>query len=227
MSLADRILGSFDRLASSAPAREGLPDARYLACWSYSVTSANETTFSGRALSKRNPQPDLPNIPNMPGPPGTLLQPAAGSIVSVVFVDADPAQPRVVSWDQNAAVVVKLRAATIPSAPATTLEVGASQVQVYAEPHTVPAQAVALAPAVTSFANAVVTFGTAMAVGWTAVATFGTAAGVAVPALAAAGGTLATAATTAAAASTALASAVGALVGTFPTGITATKLKTQ
>jgi hypothetical protein len=113
VSLADRILGSIDKLASTAAAREGLPDARYLACWSYSVTSATETTFSGRALSPRCPQPDLPTIPNMPGIPGTLLKPKVGSIVGVMFLDGDPAQPRVVSWDQNTAVLVTVDATTL------------------------------------------------------------------------------------------------------------------
>lgn len=128
MSLADRILGSFDRLASSAPAREGMPDARYLALWSYSVTSATETTFEGRALSPRNPQPDLKAIPNMPGVPGTLLKPKVGSIVGVMFLDGDPAQPRVVSWDRNTAELVTVDATTLlklgPSAAAVEVAGG-------------------------------------------------------------------------------------------------------
>jgi hypothetical protein len=108
MSLDDRILASLDKLAASAPARESLPDARYLACWSYTVTTANERTFSGRALSPRCPQPDLPAVPNMPGIPGTLLQPTVGSIVGVMFLDGDPAQPRAVTWDQTTPVSVGL-----------------------------------------------------------------------------------------------------------------------
>lgn len=128
MSLADRILGSFDKLASTAAPREGLPDSRYLACWSYSVTSASETTFSGRALSSRCPQPDLPSIPNMPGIPGTLLKPKVGSIVGVMFLDADPAQPRVVAWDQNTAELVTVDATTLlklgPSAAAVEIAGG-------------------------------------------------------------------------------------------------------
>lgn len=108
MSLEDRIQENFDRLATSAASREGLPDARYLGLWSYSVSSANDSTFSGRALSSRCPMPDLPSIPNMPGLPGTLLRPAVGSIVGVMFLDADPTQPRCVSWDQTVPVGVGL-----------------------------------------------------------------------------------------------------------------------
>lgn len=104
----DRLLSSFDRLAASSPAREGKPDATSLGLWSYAVVTANETTFSGRALSSRNPHPDLPKIPNMPGLPGTLLQPEVGSTVGVMFLDGDPAQPRCVAWDQVVPVSVGL-----------------------------------------------------------------------------------------------------------------------
>lgn len=101
MSLIDRILADFEKLV-----RSFVSDLSYAKVWSYSVEEATETTFSGRALSRLCPQPDLPRIPNMPGIAGTLIVPAKGSIVAVAFLDGDPSQPRVVSWDQTVPVSV-------------------------------------------------------------------------------------------------------------------------
>ncbi len=103
MSVADRILGNLEKLVRSFVA-----DLGYAKVWSYTVTEATDTTFTGRALSPNCPQPDLPKIPNMPGVPGTLLQPAVGSVVAVAFLDGDPAKPRVVSWDATVPVSVGL-----------------------------------------------------------------------------------------------------------------------
>jgi hypothetical protein len=103
MSVADRILVNLEKLV-----RSFMADASYSKAWSYTVTEATETTFSGRALSSRSPQPDLPKIPNMPGLPGTLLKPDVGSVVLVVFADGDPAQPRAVHWGQTVPVSIGL-----------------------------------------------------------------------------------------------------------------------
>lgn len=125
MSLADRILGPLDLIAATAAARLGLPDPRYSVPWSYAVIEADERTFSGRAVNTRCPHPDLVNVPNMPGIPGTLIKPAVGSIVGVLFLDGDPSQPRVVSWDTNTAELVTVDATTLlklgPSAAAVQI----------------------------------------------------------------------------------------------------------
>lgn len=237
MSLTDRILGSFDKLAASAQTRERLPDPRYLAVWSYSVTSADVSTFSGRALSSRCPQPDLPKVPNMPGLPGALLRPAVGSIVGVAFLDGDPAQPRCVWWDQTVPVSLSLPASqTVATDAGTSVTIGESLTRVLVTAALVAIgdgtpspQAVALAPAVTTFANASVTLANVGTTSFTLIATAFTtlAAQPAIVGAAAACTAAAGAATALATASSTFASSVGALVGPFPTGFTATKLSTQ
>jgi hypothetical protein len=110
------VLGSFRDLVremlSPDASDEAPPWAPWVA-WEYQVAEATETTFSGRATSSRCPWPDLVGIPLMPGVPGTLLKPAVGSLVGVVFLNGDPTRPRVMSWDQNTAELVTINATTL------------------------------------------------------------------------------------------------------------------
>ena len=108
MSLSDRILESFERLTKAFQAK-----ANYAIPWEYAVSEATSTTFTGKATSTDCPHPDLVGIPLMPGVAGTLIKPAVGSLVGVVFLNGDPTRPRVVCWDQNVAEFVGLAGATL------------------------------------------------------------------------------------------------------------------
>lgn len=224
MSVADRILASFERLVKAFTPRI---NAAYV--WRYSVDSVSDTTFSGRRLSPICPFDDMPNIPLMPGVAGTLVKPFVGSVVGVAFLDGDPAQPFVVSWDQTPGQHVALRVAGTPT---LTVDIAATGVSVYDAANLPPAQAVALAPAVTTFASAAGTAAigevagfTAIAAGFTALAAFGPIA--ADTPTASACTAAATGATSAATADTTFASTAAGLIGTFPTGFTSTKTTTQ
>ena len=103
MSLSDRILESFGRLTKASQAK-----ANYAIPWEYAVSEATSTTFTGKATSTDCPHPDLVGIPLMSGIAGTLIKPAVGSLVGVMFLNGDPTRPRCVSWDQTVAESVGL-----------------------------------------------------------------------------------------------------------------------
>lgn len=227
------VLGSLRDLVRellSPDASDGAPPWAPWVPWEYQVAEATETTFTGRATSSHCPWPDLVGIPLMPGIGGTLIKPAVSSLVLVAFVNGDPSRPRVVSWDQAFAARVAIQSASSPypqSPTALTVDIAPSGAQIYDAANIPPAQSVALAPAVTSFANAAITVINASSVAMVAVGTFATAVGVATPAVAVAAATLNTAIGVYTSAASSFASTVGGLVGNFPTGFTATKLKTQ
>lgn len=229
MSL-DRALAAFRVLVRemlSPDASDAAPVWAYWVCWEYSVSEATDTTFTGRATSSRCPHPDLVGVPLMPGIGGALIKPAVGSRVCVVFVNGDPGRPTMVQWDQAFAQHVALQAAASAQVPtALTVDVAPAGVKVFDAANSPPAQAVALAPAVSSFAGAQLAFEAAVTAFTTAMAAF-----VANPAVTALATTEAAAVATAAGAlvtaTASYTSAVGALIGTFPTGFTATKLSTQ
>lgn len=228
--MSDRAVAAFKALVReflSPDASDGAPVWAFWVPWEYSVSEATDTTFSGRATSERCPHPDLVEVPLMPGIAGVKVKPAVGSRVCVTFINGDPSRPAIVHWDQATPETVTQDTSQTHTFSPSTTRMRITSVGVEVGNGLPAAQAVALAPAVTSFASAAVTLSAAMATAWGAVATYATAAGVAVPALAPAGGVLATAAGVAAAAWGSFGSAVGALVGTFPTGFTATKLSTQ
>lgn len=229
--MADRILGPFKALVReflSPDTSDVTPAWSYFVPWEFSVTSATDTTFTGRATSSRCPVPDLVSVPIMPGLAGALITPAVGSAVAVVFVNGDPTRPRMVSWDQAFAQHVALQtAASAQALTALTVDVGPAGVQVYDAANIPPAAYVAMAQPVQTFANASITLSTASGAAFTALAAFATDVGTQVPATSATATAAATACTAAAAACGAFSAAVGALVGFFPTGFSATKLKTQ
>ncbi len=103
MSFADRILASFEALTKAFTSK-----LTTSIVWEYSVAEVTETTFSGRKTSKDNPHDDFVKIPLMPGIAGTLIKPAVGSLVGVLFLNGDPAKPRVVCWDQTVPVSIGL-----------------------------------------------------------------------------------------------------------------------
>lgn len=114
--MIDRILGSLRALVESFTERQPMSFV-----WRYSVVSATETSFSGRALSPLCPFADMPNIPLMPGIAGAGIKPAVGSIVGVAFLDGDPSKPFVVCWDQTVPVSATVDASsTIRVGPSTS-----------------------------------------------------------------------------------------------------------
>ena len=201
MSLADRILGSFERITKSVMSR-----VSYSFVWEYQVSDVTETSFTGRKVSSDCPFDDMVMIPLMPGIAGTGIKPAVNSIVGVIFLNGDPSKPRVVCWDQTAPVSVTQDTTTTQTFSPSTTRVQITSA--FVEVGTGATQFVALSPAVQSFATASITVMAAVGIFATAV---GTGTGV---------GSIVAAATTLNTAITAFSSAVGALV--FP----ATKLKT-
>lgn len=103
MNVLDRILGNLEKLVKSFTAK-----LDHAIVWEYSVSEVTETTFSGRKTSSDNPFADMVKIPLMPGIAGTLIVPQVGSLVGVIFLNGDPAKPRVVAWDQNVPTSVGL-----------------------------------------------------------------------------------------------------------------------
>lgn len=109
--MSDRLLGALDRLAATAPERVGVANSSLalFGLWEFSVSSATETSFSGRPTAEDLcPVPDLPDVPLMPGVAGTKIKPAVGSRVLVAFVNGDRSRPHVVAWDQTTAETIGL-----------------------------------------------------------------------------------------------------------------------
>lgn len=233
MSLPDRILGALRALireeVAGASSSAGVPAGAVFAPWEYSVAEATDSTVTARRADSSCPWPDVVQIPIYPGIAGARYRPAVGSIVGVQFANGDPSKPRIVWADQTVPVTSAIDGSSSVTVGASLTPVVSSSSGVVVSPGTVPAppQAVAMAPAVTTFAQAAATMAAPVGAAFTALAAFAADVGTNVPATAATATAAASACTTAATACTTFAAAVTAVVGTFPTGITSTKLTTQ
>lgn len=86
-----------------------LPELVFMVAHSYRVRSATVAAGPPRQVKVtadyEGPRPGLlPNVVNIvvwPGPSGSYAKPAAGSLVRVGFVDADPTKPAIVGLDPN------------------------------------------------------------------------------------------------------------------------------
>lgn len=76
-----------------------LPDLRYRGLYEYRIVSQDGERLNLQAVRVSVGLPDLGRVPVRPGVPGCRADHVLGSLVLVAFVNADPARPVVVAFD--------------------------------------------------------------------------------------------------------------------------------
>lgn len=76
-----------------------LPQLPYLGCYEYRVVTQNSNRLNLQPVKVSTGMPDLANVMMRPGVAGANMQPALGSRVLVGFVNADPAFPVVLAFE--------------------------------------------------------------------------------------------------------------------------------
>lgn len=110
LSIADGVLRVYcwcaavsaeDRLRASLAAivRETFPNLIYLGTYEYRVVTQSDNQLNLQPVSAAVGLPDLERVPMRPGIPGANAEVKLGSLVLVTFVNADPARPVVVGFE--------------------------------------------------------------------------------------------------------------------------------
>lgn len=76
-----------------------VPDLRYRGAYEYRVVTQDGERLNLQPVRAATGMPDLARVPVRPGIPGVRAKPALGSLVLVVFADADPSRPQVIAFD--------------------------------------------------------------------------------------------------------------------------------
>jgi hypothetical protein len=104
---------------------EGLfPDLRFRGHYEFRVVQQSGERFDLQPVRSASGMPDLSNVPTRPGTAGHKAVVTPGCLVLVVFADANPALPNVVSFDAPDApgwVPISVQVGGTPALPAARL----------------------------------------------------------------------------------------------------------